>query len=176
MLEMQVGARAVKSDHASSEISPDASLAAEQQAAKVLIDLLHQEQAMLIAADLDTLSMVTERKAPVIAQMSELATKRHRALAAAGFSASEAGMQAWVDAKANGLALHPEASSAYIALLAMARQAQEVNRINGLLINTHMVRNHSALSALQVQGSGGNFYGPNGQATSRGMGRGLVVG
>jgi len=155
---------------------PDASLAEEQQAAKALIDLLHHEQAMLIAADLDSLTMVTERKAPIVALMSELATHRHRALAAAGFTANEAGMQAWVDTKANGLLLHPEAASAYIALLATARQAQEINRINGLLINTHMVRNQSALNVLRVQGSGGNFYGPDGQATSRGVGRGLVVG
>jgi len=155
---------------------PAAGLAEEQRAAKALIDLLHQEQAMLINADLDSLTMVTERKAPIVALMSELATKRHRALAAMGFAASEAGMQAWVDSKANGLALYPEAASAYIALLAMARQGKEINRINGLLINTHMMRNQSALNVLRVQTSGGTFYGPDGQATSRSKGRGLVVG
>ena len=156
--------------------SPADSLPQEQQAARVLIDLLNQEQALLIAADIDGLAMVTERKAPVVAQMSELATRRHRALAAAGHAASELGMQAWVAEKANGKPVFATAEATWIALLAMAKQAQEINRINGLLINTHMARNQSALNVLRVQAGGGNFYGPDGQSAARGMGRGLVVG
>ena len=158
--------------------SPADSLPQEQQAARILIDLLHQEQALLIGADINSLTMVTERKAPVIAEMSELATRRHRALAKAGHPASELGMQAWIDTKVDGKPAHPAAAATWVALLAMARQAQEINRINGLLINTHMARNQSALNVLRVQAGGGNnnFYGPDGQATSRGMGRGLVVG
>lgn len=156
--------------------SPADSLKQEQQAARTLIDLLNQEQALLITADIDSLGMVTDRKAPVIARMSELATGRHRALAVAGHVASEIGMQAWIDQKTNGKPAHPAAAADWTALLSMARQAQEINRINGLLINTHMARNQTALNVLKVQTGGSNFYGPDGQATSRGIGRGLVVG
>lgn len=156
--------------------SPAVSLQEEQQAARQLIDLLHQEQALLIAADIDGIVMVTERKGPIIARMSELATRRHRALATAGHSADEAGMQDWIDRQVAGKPTHAQASSDWTALLAMARQAREINRINGVLINSHMARNQSALNVLRVQSTGGNFYGPDGQATSRGMGRGLVVG
>ncbi len=156
--------------------SPADSLLQEQQAARTLIDLLQQEQALLISADIEGLTMVTERKGPVIALMSELATKRHRLLAAAGHPASEAGMQAWIDARAAGKLAQSAAVSAWTGLLAMARQAQEINRINGVLISSHMARNQGALNVLRVQTSGGNFYGPDGQASARGMGRGLVVG
>ena len=167
------GTRSANPAHA---VSPADTLAEEQQAARTLIDLLNQEQALLISADIDSLIMVTERKAPVVAQMSELAMRRHRAVAAAGHAASEAGMLAWVGTVANGKPAHPQAHAAWTALLAMARQAQEINRINGLLITTHMSRNQNALNVLRVQTGSGHFYGPDGQASSRGMGRGLVVG
>lgn len=161
---------------ATGSASPADTLPQEQQAARQLIDLLNQERALLIAADIDGLAMVTERKAPLVAQMSELATRRHRSLGGIGHPASEAGMQAWINQTIDGKAAHPAASSAWTALLAIARQAQEINRINGLLIHTHMARNQSALNVLKVQRGGGNFYGPDGQASARGMGRGLVVG
>ena len=156
--------------------SPADSLLQEQQAARTLIDLLQQEQALLISADIEGLTMVTERKGPVIAQMSELATMRHRLLAAAGHAASEAGMQAWIDSRTTGKLAQSAAVSAWTSLLAMARQAQEINRVNGVLISSHMARNQSALNVLRVQTGGGNFYGPDGQTSARGMGRGLVVG
>ena len=161
---------------ATGSANPAETLQQEQQAARLLIDVLNQEQALLIAADIDSLAMVTERKVPLVAQMSELATRRHRALGGKGLPASEAGMQAWIDRKTDGKPADPAAAAAWTALLAMARQAQEINRINGLLINTHMARNQNALNVLRVQGNSGNFYGPDGQATNRGMGRGLVVG
>lgn len=156
--------------------SPADSLPQEQQAARSLIDLLQQEQALLISADIDALALVTERKAPVIAQMAALATQRHRTLASAGCDASEAGMQAWIATQVNGKPAHPEAAASWTTLLAMARQAQEINRINGLLINTHMGRNQDALNVLRVRAGGGNFYGPDGQASAHGKGRGLALG
>ncbi len=157
-------------------VSPADSLPQEQHAARVLIDLLQQEQAALISADIESLTMITERKTPVVAQMSELATKRHRALAALGHAASEIGMQAWVETRHLGHPAQSQAAAAWTALLAMARQAKEINRVNGLLIGSHLARNQSALNVLRVQSGGGNFYGPDGQASTRGVGRGLVVG
>ncbi len=163
---------------ARSVFRPDDSLQEEQQAARSLLDLLNQEQAILIGADIDSLPLITEQKAPIVSQMLELANRRHRALANAGHTPNETGMQAWIDTRIDGKPAYPTALSTWTQLLAMARQAQEINRINGLLINTHMARNQSALNTLRVQtgNGGGNFYGPDGQATSRGRGRGLVVG
>ncbi|GAC1427503.1 MAG: flagellar protein FlgN [Burkholderiaceae bacterium] len=155
--------------------SPAATLPQEQHAAGALIDLLREEQALLIGADLDRLAVVTKRKAPVITEMVDLANRRHRALAKAGHSASESGMQTWVDLKHLGRLAYPGAAAAWTALLVMAKQAQETNRINGLLINTHIARNQDALNVLQAR-AGGSFYGPDGQPSSRGRGRGLVIG
>ena len=161
-------------------VTPADTLPQEQQAAKVLIDCLQQEQALLIAADIEGLSLLTEKKAAVVSLMSELATTRHRALSAVGHHASETGMQSWLagrDTKYPAAARsNRDVLNAWSNLLASAKQAKEINRVNGILINTHVARNQTALNIFQLQTTDANLYGPNGQATSPGKGRGLVVG
>lgn len=149
-----------------------AKLNEEQVAARHLVALLTREQAQLIEADIDGLTVTTNEKAKAVAQMTELAMARHRALGGSGYDANEAGMRAWVDATPEGAA----AAKAWGELLALATAAKELNRTNGMLINTHMIRNQGAINALQVNAQGGSFYGPDGQATARAVGRGVVVG
>lgn len=160
--------------------TPADTLAQEQLTAKVLVDYLQQEQALLIAADIEGLSLLTGKKASAVSLMSELATTRHRALAAVGHTASETGMQAWLTerdaASATAAKQNKDMLNVWNNLLATARQAKEINRVNGILINTHVARNQTALNVFQMQTTDANLYGPNGQATSAGKGRGLVVG
>jgi flagella synthesis protein FlgN len=149
---------------------PADSLAEECAVLDKLLQLLRQEQAHLVDADVEALSGLTGEKAQAAARMAELAKGRHRALAAAGFEASEAGMQAWI-ANANA-----DEARAWNALLEQARSAKELNRVNGLLINQHMGRNQAALNVLQGGAQGGSFYGPNGQSATTFGSRRLVVG
>ncbi|HZW11849.1 MAG TPA: flagellar protein FlgN [Noviherbaspirillum sp.] len=148
------------------------SLGEELKAGNILLQLLQQEQEHLINADLEALTRVTEEKAKIVAHMTELAQKRHRALGASGFEAGEAGMQAWL----NSRAASPAAEKSWKDLLAVAQQAKELNRTNGLLIGQHMARNQNALNVLQGAPDGGAMYGPNGQSTSQSSSRRLVVG
>ena len=148
------------------------SLGEELRAANTLLQLLKQEQAQLIDANVDELAKVTEEKAQVVARMNELAQNRHRALAAAGFEASEAGMQKW----AKSPAALPAASKSWNELLGIAQQAKELNRLNGMLIGQHVARNQTALNILQGSPQGGTMYGPDGQSTSKTGSRRLVVG
>jgi flagella synthesis protein FlgN len=152
--------------------SPADSLKDEHNAATLLLQLLQQEQAHLINADVEGLSVLTEEKAKIVARMSELAIRRHKTLAVAGFEEREAGMQAWLKSRAATAA----AAGLWTELLALAQSAKEMNRTNGLLIGQHMTRNQSALNVLQGTPQGGNFYGPNGQATTKTPTRSLVVG
>src|SRR3990167_8903191 len=141
---------------------PAHSLNEEQQEANRLLQVLKQEQALLIGADIDQLAALTEQKAKIVARMTELASGRHRALGAAGFDAAESGMKAW-------LARAPAPSAiakSWNELLELARAAKEMNRTNGVLINRQMTRNQDALSVLQGNRQGGNLYGPNGQSRS----------
>jgi flagella synthesis protein FlgN len=155
-----------------SAIDPSAHLAQEIEAADRLVALLKQEQEHLIKADIESLTVLTEEKTRLVSAMSELAMARHRSLAASGLSATEEGMQQWM----KGLAPAAPASRAWSRLLELMRSAKELNRTNGILINTHLSRNQSALGVFQQQAKGGELYGPNGQATAKPTGRGLVVG
>lgn len=150
---------------------PAARLAQEIEAADRLVALLKQEQEHLIKADIEGLTALTEKKTEAVGKMSELAMMRHRSLADAGLPANEEGMQQWMKRKAAA-----PASSDWSRLLELMRSAQELNRTNGILINTHLSRNQSALGVLQQNAQSGSFYGPNGQATAKPAGRGLVVG
>lgn len=149
--------------------SPSDSLGEEFSAGKALLQLLKTEQELLIQADVDGLARLTEDKAKTVARMSELALRRHRSLAAAGFEASEAGMQNWVKGKSL-------AEKSWNELLEVGRQAKEQNRVNGMLITQHMARTQNALKILQGTPQGGNLYGPDGQSTSQSSRRTLVVG
>jgi flagella synthesis protein FlgN len=151
--------------------SPSHSLQEEARIAHVLLELLKKEQAQLIAADIDSLTALTEEKTRLIAQLSELATQRQNALTAAGFDAQESGMQAWLTAQNL-----PAANQAWKELLKLAQDAKEINRINGLLIGKHLARNQNALNVLKGAPQGQGLYGPNGQASAGASGRGLAIG
>lgn len=155
-----------------SVVDPAAHLAQEIEAADRLVALLKQEQEHLIKADMESLTALTEEKAKAVSAMSELALARHRSLAATGLPATEQGMQQWM----KGMAPVTPASRSWSRLLDLMRSAKELNRTNGILISTHLSRNQAALSVFQQNAKGGEFYGPNGQATARPAGRGLVVG
>lgn len=152
--------------------NPATHLAQEIEAADRLVALLKQEQEHLIKADIDGLTALTDEKTRAVSAMSELAMARHRSLASAGLNATEEGMQQWI----KGVASTAPASRAWSRLLELMRSAKELNRTNGILINTHLSRNQAALGVLQQNTKGGEFYGPNGQATVKPTGRGLVVG
>jgi flagella synthesis protein FlgN len=144
----------------------------EREAVHRLLELLRQEQTHLIDADVDGLAKVTEQKATTATHMSALAKRRHHMLAAAGFEATESGMQAWADS--------PAASTSdrdsWKGLLELAQSAKELNRVNGLLISQHIGRNQAALNVLHGAHGGSSFYGPNGQSTTKIGSRRLVVG
>ncbi|HEU4375500.1 MAG TPA: flagellar export chaperone FlgN, partial [Telluria sp.] len=69
--------------------SPITTLHDEQQLITSLIGLMQQEQQFLVSADSDGLTAVTEQKSAQVQQMAALAGRRHQALGAAGFAASE---------------------------------------------------------------------------------------
>jgi flagella synthesis protein FlgN len=150
--------------------TPAATLSEETRLTKQLIELLKQEQAHLIKADIEGLMAITEEKARAANEMNELARRRYRNLAAIGYAPAEGGMRTWLDDAA------PDAiANAWDSLLTLAQSAKSLNSTNGLLIGKHMSRNQQALNILRGN-QGNSFYGPNGQATSSVRSRGLVIG
>lgn len=151
--------------------SPAHQLQEEIRLARTLLDLLKEEQARLIAAEIDALTVLTEEKSRLVARMSEFAAERHHALLAAGFAATEEGMQAWLESR------QPETvRQSWQELLQLAKSAKDLNRSNGLLIGKHLARNQSALNVLKGGPQGQPLYGPNGQSAVTSAGRGLAIG
>ncbi len=158
----------------SPEFNPMDSLREEHKALASLIELMKDEQAHLIAANIEGLQAINEQKAKIVARASEMAQKRHRALVLAGFEPKEEDMRAWL-ASIN----QSNVGEAWEQLLEITRSAKELNRVNGMLINKHLARNQGALEALQgptQTSSPSNFYGPNGQTKGAINSRRLVVG
>lgn len=154
--------------------SPADSLHEEFTAATQLLALLSEEQACLIKADVEKLAALSEEKTRLVAHMSELALRRHAALGAMGFPASEAGMQVWLQPPQQETS--QAAGRTWNELLDIAAKAKELNRVNGLLIGQHLARNQQALNVLQGNQPAGTIYDRNGQTASAASTRRLVVG
>lgn len=153
--------------------SPLDTLHDEQQLLSSLLDLMKQEQQCLIDADIDSLNAITPRKAELMNELAVLANQRHQALEAAGFAAEEAGMQAWVEQTASS-----SAADGWSNLLDLTREAKEVNRLNGMLINKQMTHNQNLINAMRQPANAGDaaVYGPTGQTAPGGPSRRFVIG
>lgn len=150
---------------------PATTLPQEQEAILALTALLEQEQEYLIAADIERIATLTAPKAESAAHMATLTNQRHEALAAAGFEASEEGMQAWMNTPGATAGVR----EAWQKLLALATAAKEINRVNGTLINKQMARNQAVLNVLQHGSEQGSpVYGPSGSGT-KSIGRHIVA-
>src|SRR5665647_997353 len=121
--------------------SPITTLHDEQQLIISLVALMKQEQQFLVRADSDGLSAITPQKSALVQQMAALASQRHHALGAAGSAASEAGMEHWL-ASGND----DGARTAWLELLERTREAKELNRVNGMLINKQMTNTQVILN------------------------------
>ena len=155
-------------------VTPLNSLREEVHIMATLLDVLKQEQQLLVAAEVDSLPAVTTRKTALVTQMTLLSAQRHRALAKCGFPAEEAGMDAWIAASGEE---REESTHLWQALLKHTRGAKELNRLNGMLINTQMSHTQGALQALRPRNAPANsFYGPGGISTTIPRSRGFIAG
>lgn len=147
-------------------------LAEERRAVGSLVTLLRSEQGCLSQASVLALSTLTPEKAALVANVSELTRRRHRALADAGYAPDDLGMRAWLNSDAGR-----SSANVWAETLELLRSAQELNRVNGLLIGQQLSRSQRLFNALQSAVRPATLYGRNGHATSgAAVGRGLSVG
>lgn len=153
--------------------SPTQTLAAEHQHLSALVVLMKQEQQMLVALDADALTDLTPKKNALVAELAALSRQRHGALAAAGCEGSEAGMEPWLAVGGNGAAREQ-----WETMLATAREAKELNRVNGMLINRQLAHNQGVLNAMRTptNAPAGAIYGASGQTLGVGASKRYVVG
>lgn len=132
--------------------------------------LLQQEQAALIAGDIDRLLQLAPGKTGLIEKLSAFSVERDHQLAAAGYENTPAGLAAWF----NAIGVADETREQWNQLLNLAREAEQANRSNGILIETHLRHNQQAMAVLQTAANPANIlYGPNGQISGITSGRPL---
>ncbi|ALK98541.1 hypothetical protein AB595_08400 [Massilia sp. WF1] len=151
--------------------SPGATLRDEQQLIGSIVALMKTEQQFLVSADADGLATLTPQKLQLAQKAAELSRLRHRALAAAGFPALETGMEPWLAVSGND-----DLRNQWNRLLELTREAKELNRVNGMLVNRQLAHTQNALNELRPATAGAGVYGPGGQAMSSGPSRRFVVG
>lgn len=128
-------------------------------AARKLVDILQEEQNHLLSANIDRLEPLVAQKAALVVELSSYTRERHEYLKQAGRETTQAGMQSWLENEA-GTA---QAAQTWQELVTLSRSAKELNRLNGLLISSHLSRNQQALLILRgnSQPEAGS-YGPDG--------------
>lgn len=152
--------------------SPGATLRDEQQLIGSIVELMKTEQQLLISADADGLSTLVPKKLQLAQQAVGLSRMRHKALSAAGFVADEAGMEPWLAVGGN-----EDTRALWARLLDLTRQAKELNRVNGMLINKQLAHTQGTLNALRGEAGGAaGVYGRTGQTLGGGPSRRYLVG
>lgn len=153
--------------------SPHQSLQEELNLINCMITMMKQEQQFLVAGDTDSLSSLTPLKSQLIEKMASLAGKRHASLASDGFAPTEVGMESWLTRMA-----HPGISALWQQLLDKTREAKELNRVNGMLINKQLTNTENLITAMRTPAGAteNTFYGPSGQSSPVTGKRRLVIG
>ena len=123
-------------------------------------DLLKLEQAALSNGNTDELLEFADKKDKSAARINHLAEQRNALLSAQGLPPDRPGIEAWC-------AQNPKetsATTAWGAILTLAHEARELNRLNGELIELRLQFNSKALEALRGREATLDLYGPDGQS------------
>lgn len=136
-------------------------LGAEADTVSAFIFLLREEQEALKTGNADALPAIVERKNKVAASLAAQATARNTELARVGCSGDRKGMIEWLSRQP----ADSDAHASWQRLLALAEEAQELNRLNGELIRLRMSHNAQLLETL-LAANRQDFYSADGQASS----------
>lgn len=147
-------------------------LGAEVAAVEQFIQVLQAEQQALTGAQTEKLLELARLKSEKAVQISQLGNRRSQYLSSQGFSSDRSGMEEWLsrhDPSGTG-----QTGRAWKRLLDLAKEAQELNRANGIMIDAKLRHNQQALAILQSAARQVvDVYGPDGQTKTSGIGRQL---
>jgi flagella synthesis protein FlgN len=139
----------------------------EAEAIRRFAHLLRVENQALTDGDTDKLPGVASEKEEIAVRLKKLAEERNSELASQGHSADAQGIAEW-------RAAHPEdgeTARAWDALLIDAKEANELNLLNGALIKARMEHSAKAIEILRHGDDPLELYGPDGQSKKHGIKR-----
>lgn len=140
----------------------------ERVAVHGFVELLQQEQGLLLENSTDPLLALADQKTARALRLNELAEERRRLLRKFLSELTRTSIQAWFEV--NSL----ECLAIWQEICSLAEQSQQINHINGELIQMKLRHNQQSLAALTQAVSKANLYGPDGQTNfTPGSGRSL---
>lgn len=149
------------------------SLDAELAGFRDFVQALQTEQEALVQGDVDSLLELARLKSEKVVFLSQLAEQRNRFLLAQGSDPDHGGMTNWLRQQKTGQAAQHLAET-WKQLLEQAAIAQQLNQVNGTMIESRLRHNQQALTILQSAANQSiNLYGPDGQTHATGLGRPL---
>ena len=145
-----------------------AALTNELGAVSAFVELLQQEQSLLTENQTDKLLVLAEQKSFQAINLNQVAEVRRRLLRNHLPDPTHDAIQAWLTThSAAGLALWQK-------IYVLAEQAQQINHINGELIQMKLRHNKQSLAILGQAVRKADLYGPDGQHSfAPGNGRSL---
>lgn len=147
-----------------------ATLRAEIEALHQFITILQSEQDALTEGSIDKLNEISRLKSEQVVRLSQLSADHFSNQNEAADTPDEI-VRILREADPDGkLSL----AQSWEKLSALAKQAKQLNRQNGVMIETQLQYNQQALAILQEAAMQNSLYGPDGH--SRGLGTGRQLG
>ena len=144
-------------------------LGAERDALRAFVALLETEQQALVDGHIEQLLELADKKTQSAHELNRLENVRKDKLRAHGVAANK--MEGWLRSHAR------DSLQTWQDVLRLAGQAQQINRSNGVLIQSRMRHNQQALTVLHNAVSAAHgLYGPDGQPRGPSSGRSLGSG
>ncbi|MFA7243320.1 MAG: flagellar protein FlgN [Sulfuricellaceae bacterium] len=146
-------------------------LAAEAEALQQFLQVLQAEQEALTHGNIDKLAEYARLKSEQGLRLAQLSANRNRILKQYGLESTAEGINRLIQREdpdgRRCLAQHWE------NLLDQAKQTQDMNRLNGAMIEAQLKHNQQALAILQEAAKQTSLYGRNGHSQALGLGRNL---
>lgn len=144
---------------------------AELDALEKFLLILENEQQVLKRAEVDKLPNIARSKSELLVTLSQLGTSRETYLKRNGIESDAASIAQFIHLGVHGTPSH--LMEKWEKLLAAAKRAQELNQLNGAMIEAMVKHNQQALAILQDAAQQNGLYGPDGHSRAMGAGRQL---
>lgn len=152
----------------------DSILAAEETAARELLEALTAENKALGGRDAATLAQVTSTKTTALETLEKVELRRRELCSRIGAGPAQADMDAWLGAYAGDDGQEAGVRERWRSLNELMRQCQEMNQANGLVVAALQRRVRQALNLLRNGTTEPSVYGPEGGSAASASARAIA--
>ncbi|MBL8471690.1 MAG: flagellar protein FlgN [Rhodocyclaceae bacterium] len=138
-------------------------LALEARSLRAVTAVLYAEQRALKNRAADDLPALAEQKGDLYGDLAAMERQRQMFFSRLGVHPGQTGMQDWLARQGSHAA-----RETWNEILQLAREARDVNVVNGKLIDEQMQTNRQALSVLCAASERAGSYGPDGRPVAFG--------